>query len=74
MPWPKQRGTGRRRIHLRDATLTPEYLRHLREASLWLLSVVRRLGGSIESTTSSREVDKGLERAVEWSYAEGEKM
>ena len=65
---------GRRRTKLQDATLTPAYRRHLREAGLWMLGFVASLGGSLTHKTSPRWVDTLLERAVNAAHEEGEKL
>ena len=65
---------GRRRTKLQEATLTPAYRRHLREAGSWLLGFVASLGGRISYKSSPRLVDSWLERAVNAAHAEGEKL
>ena len=65
---------GTRGGRLREITLTPQYRRHLHEAGGWALGVVVDLGGSLHSKSSSRHVDKWLERMVDWAYTHGEKL
>ena len=65
---------GRRGGRLREATLTPQYRRHLHEAGEWALGVVRELGGNLSSRSSSRTVDVWLERLVDWAHVHEEKL
>ena len=59
---------------LRNATLSPEYRRHLREAGAWIIGVVASLGGKITAKSNSRDIDRWLERAVDWGHKNDEKL
>jgi len=67
-------GAGRGRTKLRNIALTPEYRRHLQDASLWILELVFELGGRLSSRSSARRVDRWLERAVEEAHSRGERL
>jgi len=66
--------TGRQGGRLREATLTPQYRRHLHEAGEWALGVVRDLGKHLSHRSSSRTVDVWLERMVEHAHMREEKL
>ena len=58
---------------LRNANLTPEYRRGLREAARWLLDLAISLGAQL-SSDSPQKVDRWLERCIEYAYDRGEKL
>ena len=59
---------------LRNANLTPEYRRGLREAARWLLDLAISLGAQLSSDSPPQKVDRWLERCIEYAYDRGEKL
>ena len=72
--WRMRLGTGKKAPRLRDAALTAEYRRGLRQAAGWILEVAARLGKPVSRRSSSRKLDAALEAAVDWSFQNGEKL
>ena len=58
---------------LRNAAISREYRRNMRDAALFLLGVVAKLGGRVSRRTDPRVLDEWLERGVEEMYRRGEK-
>ena len=67
-------GRGRRAPRLSEATLTPQYRRHLREAGVCILWLAAALGCPLTSRTPARLVDRRLEAVVNNAYRDGEKL
>ena len=67
-------GRGRKAPWLSEATLTPEYRRHLKEAGLCILGLAAALGCPLTSRTPARLVDSRLEAVVNNAYRDGEKL
>ena len=67
-------GNGRRPRRLRNAALSSEYRRGLREAGLWLLSMALHLGAPLKRNSPPGLVDRWLERCVDHAFATGERL
>ena len=59
---------------LRDAVLSKEYKRRLREAAADLFNRVGRCGGKLCRTSPPRLIDRWLEKAVEHAHHNGERL
>ena len=67
-------GSGRRPRRLRNAALSSEYRRGLREAGAWLLSMALYLGAPLKRSSPPGLVDRWLEKCVDHAFATGEKL
>ncbi|OLQ14595.1 hypothetical protein AK812_SmicGene1219 [Symbiodinium microadriaticum] len=73
-PSPGPSVTGAMAPRLRDAVLSRDYKRRLREAAADLFNRVGRCGGKLFRNSPARVIDRWLEKAVEDAHRSGERL